>query len=1343
MFRKRALALGIFLATASSLPVFAQYLPPNGTDSLSSYLSPTFLSGGASITSQESPQADVLNPAAAGAKQRVTLDASYLGLIGTQSGEGWLGHIANIGTTIPTKFGVLSGSGHFFTSSLPEVDLGTLGELNVSFAKALYPDLLVGVGLGGIVGGNQGFDWGLGGSLGFLAFPGDIGIMKDFKWGVALQNIGKGFAPLAGRSAYPAPFTPVVGASFDLLKDKPLQVGLSGDLGFPSFQDVNLRVGGKISFKNTIALTFSTGFDLKELLDSNLQARSFIPSFGLSYTLKTQLGKKSQFLNQHGWNTTELKSQTAVAPMQGGAWAFGLGANAPLGVIDHTPPKIRVDYPKAVYISPNNDGIQDSLDFPISITDQRYVMGYRFDIYNSRGTLVREIKNKESRPENRGIQNVIDRLFAVKSGIPIPASLRWDGLGDNGRLVPDGTYTFQVEAWDDNGNIGHSPTYTVYVDTTAPKVSIEKPAPTDLIFSPNGDGNKDTLKIVQTGSKEDLWQGKIVSADGTVVRTFKWVDSSPESFVWDGKENDGKIAPDGVYNYSITATDRAGNSGGASLDNIIINTEATPVTLSIGSSYFSPNGDGVKDTELIKPNVPVTSGISSWVLDILDAGGTVVRTYSGKTNPPGDIEFDGKTAEGAVLPEGAYSAQLSIQYLNGNNPKAVSPSFTIDVTPPQATVTANYTVFSPNGDGKKDTITFYQDTSVEDTWTGAIYDAQGKKVKSYSWVRTADPKVVWDGRGDDGLLVPDGTYTYQIESTDRAGNVGKSNTVTFEVNTEKTPVFLSVEYPAFSPNSDGVKDNLKIYPQIRVVQGIQSYVLTVMNAQDKVVRTFTGRGLPPTSITWEGLDDQGNKVPDGTYKAVLTVTYSNGNTPSAPSPSFVVDTKYPQISAEANRTLFSPNGDGHKDTITITNHSSVETLWEADITDSSGNVVRREFWKGKAGDFVWNGTDSQGNTVPDGSYTYTIFSTDAAGNMSRAVIRNIVVDTRPTPIFVTASADGFSPNGDGIDDTITFGTVVSVNQGITSWKLDVLDSKGQTVRSYSGGSRIPTSITWDGKDSQGAVHAGTYTARFEVTYDMGNEPTATTSPFVVDIAGPHVSVTISPLPFSPDNDGVNDELNFAISVQDQSTIGSWKLQILDPKNHPFKDFSGTGMPSAKIIWDGKSNSGELVTSAEDYPYTMTVTDIYGNSTTVHGKIPVDILVIKEGDKLRIRISSIIFAPDSASLQTTDPEINAKNQKVLDRLAEILKKYDTYRIRIEGYAVSVYWDNPAKAKEEQQQVLIPLSLSRAEAVKQALIQRGIDAKRISAVGLGASNPVVPNSDLQDRWKNRRVEFILIK
>jgi outer membrane protein OmpA-like peptidoglycan-associated protein len=47
------------------------------------------------------------------------------------------------------------------------------------------------------------------------------------------------------------------------------------------------------------------------------------------------------------------------------------------------------------------------------------------------------------------------------------------------------------------------------------------------------------------------------------------------------------------------------------------------------------------------------------------------------------------------------------------------------------------------------------------------------------------------------------------------------------------------------------------------------------------------------------------------------------------------------------------------------------------------------------------------------------------------------------------------------------------------------------------------------------------------------------------------------------------------------------------------------------------------------------------------------------------------------------------------------------------------------------------------VKAALVERGMSDDRISTLGRGGRDPVVPHTDLENRWKNRRVEFILIR
>ncbi|MCF6336150.1 MAG: hypothetical protein L3J12_10450 [Spirochaetales bacterium] len=43
----------------------------------------------------------------------------------------------------------------------------------------------------------------------------------------------------------------------------------------------------------------------------------------------------------------------------------------------------------------------------------------------------------------------------------------------------------------------------------------------------------------------------------------------------------------------------------------------------------------------------------------------------------------------------------------------------------------------------------------------------------------------------------------------------------------------------------------------------------------------------------------------------------------------------------------------------------------------------------------------------------------------------------------------------------------------------------------------------------------------------------------------------------------------------------------------------------------------------------------------------------------------------------------------------------------------------------------------------LSKLGVDPSRMDSKGMGGGNPIVPNSDLENRWKNRRVEFILWK
>ena len=78
---------------------------------------------------------------------------------------------------------------------------------------------------------------------------------------------------------------------------------------------------------------------------------------------------------------------------------------------------------------------------------------------------------------------------------------------------------------------------------------------------------------------------------------------------------------------------------------------------------------------------------------------------------------------------------------------------------------------------------------------------------------------------------------------------------------------------------------------------------------------------------------------------------------------------------------------------------------------------------------------------------------------------------------------------------------------------------------------------------------------------------------------------------------------------------------------------------------------------------------------------------------------------------------------LDRVANVLNNYPQTTIRVEGHTDSKGSD----------QYNMQLSQQRALAVKDALVQRGVDPRRIEAIGYGESQPI-SSSDAMNRRAN---------
>lgn len=116
-------------------------------------------------------------------------------------------------------------------------------------------------------------------------------------------------------------------------------------------------------------------------------------------------------------------------------------------------------------------------------------------------------------------------------------------------------------------------------------------------------------------------------------------------------------------------------------------------------------------------------------------------------------------------------------------------------------------------------------------------------------------------------------------------------------------------------------------------------------------------------------------------------------------------------------------------------------------------------------------------------------------------------------------------------------------------------------------------------------------------------------------------------------------------------------------------------------------------------------------------------VSREGNLL-----AVTFKGD-VTFDTNSVEVKRGLYSEIDRVAGVLTQYpDTY-IRVEGHTDSI----------GSNEYNTDLSIRRANAVKNLLVQRGVSGGRIEVVGFGKTMPVATNDTEAGRQKNRRVEI----
>lgn len=108
----------------------------------------------------------------------------------------------------------------------------------------------------------------------------------------------------------------------------------------------------------------------------------------------------------------------------------------------------------------------------------------------------------------------------------------------------------------------------------------------------------------------------------------------------------------------------------------------------------------------------------------------------------------------------------------------------------------------------------------------------------------------------------------------------------------------------------------------------------------------------------------------------------------------------------------------------------------------------------------------------------------------------------------------------------------------------------------------------------------------------------------------------------------------------------------------------------------------------------------------------------------IALRNVFFETDKSTLLPASyPE--------LGRVKDLLVAHPEYKLEIAGHTDSI----------GSEQHNLQLGKARAEAVREYLVEQGIEANRLTAASYGATKPVATNATEEGRALNRRVEFVI--
>ena len=721
---------------------------------------------------------------------------------------------------------------------------------------------------------------------------------------------------------------------------------------------------------------------------------------------------------------------------------------------------------------------------------------------------------------------------------------------------------------------------------------------------------------------------------------------------------------------------------------------------SLSPESFLPTSNQANVTALLSQS-------AQWSLTIKNSGGTTVRSFSGSGSSIAQA-WNGADTGGTTVPNGTYTTELAASIGGGPTAAPVVGQLVVndgllvariqDPTPLEVVPGASLSVLG---------------TTSGPTFASYTLDyALGADPTTFTQIATGTSPISSAAVGTwntSGLL--GGVYTLRLRSFASGGGPTAEDRITVKV--------LQVVGPDqddyFSPNGDLVQDT----SLIRAMATVDTdWVVTVLNPQGQVTRTFQGEGALVRAL-WNGQTNAAAPAPDAAYTYSISVGGGIDQVSGGPT---VLDTVAPQAS-------FATPAAGSPvltyDPVTVTGTASDLNFDEYELSYRIGDAETYAFIDSGSSVIV-GGTLGQvpGHAAEDPNFTdeplnLRLEVLDRAGNSSsaeRALVPQLISITN-----VGSSPKYFDPYAGGsanISYTLNRPANVTIEfYRSRSWPGAVLGASilNGAARTSGGHSEI-----WNGSDEVTGTVPAPYAYYYSIVATDGagrsarfNNPAAPVKQILAQLLN---NLKVNGVPKSIQNFGGNpppagvlvdayrnDEMHVEFSHATKDTGGdSMKIKLNDGTFIPIS--AGEPTPAGVIAhryWDGRRANGTIV----DIGFGLVTQDVK--------EVETHVVFLQHAFRLEdVRTNPYVFHPvlaGATNLKYGLPEAASVAIDIIDPNGNFLMTLQEATVKAAGVH-AITWDG----RNEQGEVVATEGVYTLEVRATSQVSSQTHTRRVSAL-----------------------------